>query len=294
MFLENVQRPEVRALICCGVALCCAWAIGPAIRANDSSPPQPAGQTVLVLGDSIAAGYGLDPSESFPAQLQEKIEALGWPVKVVNAGLSGDTSAGGLRRLDWLLKQKIDVLVLELGGNDGLRGIQPDTTKTNLQAIIDRARKKYPGMRIIITGMQMPPNMGTEYVEKFRLIFAGLAKESHALLVPFLLEGVGGRAELNQADRIHPTAEGQKIVAENVWRVLKPVLQPAGARTSKILHDCPAAQPASSSVKIHRTVKSVSWAWVLSTDAAVQRGNTPRKLVTFSSDRIGSRSQRCS
>src|SRR5437764_937522 len=110
MFLENVQRPEVRALICCGVALCCAWAIGPAIRANDSSPPQPAGQTVLVLGDSIAAGYGLDPSESFPAQLQEKIEALGWPVKVVNAGLSGDTSAGGLRRLDWLLKQKIDVL----------------------------------------------------------------------------------------------------------------------------------------------------------------------------------------
>jgi acyl-CoA thioesterase-1 len=187
----------------------------------------PRTRQVLVLGDSIAVGYGLDPSESYPSILQEKIDAAGLSYKVVNAGLSGDTSAGGLRRIDWLLKQRIDVFVLELGGNDGLRGIAPDTTKANLQAIIDRVRNQAPHARVVLAGMQMPPNMGPDYVQHFRKIFPDLAKANGAALVPFLLEGVGGRPELNQPDRIHPTAEGQRIVAENVWKVLKPLLAKA-------------------------------------------------------------------
>jgi acyl-CoA thioesterase-1 len=184
-------------------------------------------KTVLVLGDSLAAGYGLDPSEAFPALLQAKADARGWKYKIINAGLSGDTSAGGLRRIDWLLKQRIDVLLLELGGNDGLRGIPSQTTRANLQAIIDRVRQRYPEVIVCVIGMRMPPNMGSEYVQAFQNIFPDLAKANHAALVPFLLEGVGGRPELNQADRIHPTAEGQAIVAENVWQVLEPILRPS-------------------------------------------------------------------
>jgi len=167
----------------------------------------------------------LDPSEAYPALLQEKIDGEGWPWKVVNAGLSGDTSAGGLRRVDWILKQKVDVLVLELGGNDGLRGIAPETTRTNLQSIIERTRKKYPDVRVVVAGMRMPPNFGADYVEKFQSVFPAVAKVTGAALVPFLLEGVGGERALNQADLVHPTAEGQRIVAENVWRVLKPLVQ---------------------------------------------------------------------
>jgi acyl-CoA thioesterase-1 len=197
-------------------------------HATDSRTPEPERKVVLVLGDSLAAGYGLDPSEAFPALLQGKIDAAGLNWKVVNAGLSGDTSAGGMRRIGWLTKQKIDVLFLELGGNDGLRGIQPETTRTNLQTIINRTREKYPAVQIVIAGMQMPPNMGPDYVRKFEEVYPTLSRENHAALVPFLLEGVGGRPELNQADRIHPTVEGQRIVAENVWRILSPVLESAG------------------------------------------------------------------
>jgi acyl-CoA thioesterase-1 len=182
-------------------------------------------RTVVVLGDSLAAGYGLDLSESFPAVLQKKIDETGMKFTVVNAGISGDTSAGGLRRIDWLLKRPVDVLVLELGGNDGLRGIPVGTTRTNLQSIIDRTRQKYPNAKIVIAGMQMPPNMGTEYNGAFEKIFPDLARANDCSLIPFLLEGVGGKPELNLPDLIHPTAEGQKIVANNVWAVLKPVLE---------------------------------------------------------------------
>lgn len=185
----------------------------------------PGNQTVVVLGDSLAAGYGLDPSESFPALLQKKIDAAGMKFTVVNAGVSGDTTAGGLRRIDWLLKRRVDVLVLELGGNDGLRGIPVGVTKTNLQAIIDRTKQKNPRAQIVIAGMQMPPNMGADYTTNFAKLFPDLAKANNAALVPFLLEGVGGKPELNLPDLIHPTAEGQKIVATNVWSVLKPVLE---------------------------------------------------------------------
>ena len=184
-------------------------------------------QTIVVLGDSLAAGYGLDLSESFPALLQKKIDAAGLKFSVVNAGVSGDTSAGGLRRIDWLLKRRVDVLVLELGGNDGLRGIPVGVTKTNLQAIIDRTKQKYPQARIVVAGMQMPPNMGADYSAAFEKIFPDLAQANNAGLVPFLLENVGGKPGLNLPDMIHPTADGHKVVAENVWKALKPVLEKA-------------------------------------------------------------------
>ena len=181
-------------------------------------------KTVVVLGDSLAAGFGVEPSQAFPALLQEKINAAGLNYTVINSGVSGDTSSDGLNRINWLLKRKIDVLILELGGNDGLRGIPADTTRTNLQSIIDRMKKKYPDAKIVVAGMQMPPNMGEAYTTAFRKLFSELAEKNHAALIPFLLEGVGGKPELNQPDHIHPTAEGHKIVAENVWKVLKPVL----------------------------------------------------------------------
>jgi acyl-CoA thioesterase-1 len=181
-------------------------------------------KNVVVLGDSIAAGFGVEPEEAYPALIQEKIESAGLNFKVTNAGLSGDTSAGGLRRIDWLLRQKIDVLVLELGGNDGLRGIAPETTSTNLQGIIDKVRASNPDTKILIAGMEMPGSMGHDYTTQFRKVFAGLAEKNKVALLPFLLEGVGGKPELNQPDRIHPTAQGHKIVAENVWKALKPLL----------------------------------------------------------------------
>ena len=195
--------------------------------ANETAPQSGPAKTVVVLGDSLAAGYGLDPSESFPALLQRKIDAAGMKFTVVNAGVSGDTSAGGLRRIDWLLRRRVDVLVLELGGNDGLRGIPVGVTKTNLQAIIDRTKQKHPRAQIVVAGMQMPPNMGADYTASFAKLFPDLAQANNAALVPFLLEGVGGRPELNLPDLIHPTAEGQRIVATNVWNVLKPVLEKA-------------------------------------------------------------------
>ena len=185
-------------------------------------PPRP--KTIVVLGDSIAAGYGVEPSEAYPALLQDKIDAAGWKFTVVNAGVSGDTSADGLNRINWLLKRKIDVLILELGGNDGLRGVPTSATETNLQTIVDRVKQKYPGAQFVIAGMQMPPNLGEEYRTAFKNIFAALATKNHAALVPFLLENVGGLPELNQPDHIHPTAAGHRVVAENVWKVLKPVL----------------------------------------------------------------------
>ncbi|MBM3823158.1 MAG: arylesterase [Verrucomicrobia bacterium] len=185
----------------------------------------PAKRTVLVLGDSLAAGYGLDPAQAFPALLQRRADAAGLAFEVINAGVSGDTTAGGLRRLDWLLRREIHVLLIELGGNDGLRGIQPATTRANLEKMIEKAKGKYPKIRIVLAGMQMPPNMGDAFTEAFRVIYPELAAKHRVDLVPFLLEGVGGVPELNQPDRIHPTAEGQEILAGNIWKVLEGVLR---------------------------------------------------------------------
>jgi acyl-CoA thioesterase I len=185
----------------------------------------PSPQTVLFLGDSITAGYGLELSQAYPALIQQRIKKEGLNFKVINAGQSGDTSAGGLARMDWLLKNKIDVLVLELGGNDGLRGLPVEVIRKNLQAIIDRARKQYPEIRIVIAGMKMPPNMGGQYSREFEAMFAALAKKNNAALIPFILEGVGGVRQMNLPDGIHPTARGHEIVAENVWAILSPVLR---------------------------------------------------------------------
>jgi len=176
---------------------------------------------VLFFGTSLTAGLGLDTAEAYPDLIQQKMDSLGMDYSVVNAGLSGETTASGLNRLDWVFKQNVDILVLELGANDGLRGVSLDETRKNLEQIINTAREKNPDVKIILAGMQIPPNMGEEYTSEFRSLFPDLAKEYHLDLIPFLLEGVAGDPELNQQDGIHPTAEGQQILANNVWKVLK-------------------------------------------------------------------------
>ncbi|WP_374951093.1 arylesterase [Mucilaginibacter sp.] len=182
-------------------------------------------KTILFFGDSLSAGYGLDdPADAFPNQVQLKVDSAKLPYKVVNAGLSGETSAGGKGRIDWLLKQPVDVFVLELGANDGLRGIPVKATTQNLQDIIDKVKAKYPKAKLVLLGMQVPPNMGTDYVNGFKGIFPQLAAKNNMALVPFLLQGVGGVRKLNQGDGIHPTAAGAKILANNVWEVLQGVL----------------------------------------------------------------------
>lgn len=181
-------------------------------------------KTIVFFGNSLTAGYGLEPSEAFPAIIQQRIDSLGLPYRVVNAGISGETSAGGKGRIDWLLKQPVDIFVLELGANDGLRGINPKETYQNLAAIIDKVREKNPEVEIVLAGMQMPPSMGQRFTTEFREVFARLAEEKDAALIPFILEGVAGEKELNQGDGVHPTVEGQKILADNVWEVLEPVL----------------------------------------------------------------------
>ena len=197
---------------------------GGALCAQDAPDATGGKKRIVVLGDSITAGYGLDPQEAYPALLQKKIDTASLPYTVTNAGVSGDTTAGGLRRIAWALGKGADVLVVALGGNDGLRGISPEQTEKNLTGIIDKAREKNPAIKIVIAAMQMPDNMGAEFTAKFKDLFPKVAEEKKATLVPFLLEGVGGIESLNQQDRIHPTAEGQTKVADNVWKVLKDVL----------------------------------------------------------------------
>jgi acyl-CoA thioesterase-1 len=181
-------------------------------------------KTIIFFGNSLTAGYGLSTTQAFPALIQMKIDSAGLPYKVVNAGVSGETSSGGNARVDWILKQKVDVFVLELGANDGLRGIPLAETRKSLQSIIDKVKAKYPDARLVLAGMQIPPNMGQQYTTEFRNIYPELATKNDMKLIPFLLDRVGGEASLNQGDGIHPTAEGHKIVAENVWQQLKEVL----------------------------------------------------------------------
>lgn len=179
---------------------------------------------VVFLGNSLTAGYQIDENDAFPALIQQKIDERGWNYRVVNAGVSGDTSAGGLSRIDWLLNQPVSVMVISLGANDGLRGLDLDQTKENLQKIINAIEDKRPDARIILSGMEIPPNLGSEYAEQFREIFPRLAENNDVELIPFLLEGVGGEEAYNLDDGIHPNPEGHKIIAGNVWDVLEPVL----------------------------------------------------------------------
>ena len=180
--------------------------------------------TIVFFGNSLTAGYGLSPEEAFPAIIQKKIDSLGLSYQVVNAGVSGETSSGGNTRIDWILQQPMDIFVLELGANDGLRGILLAETRKNLQSIIDKVKAKNPQTKLLFAGMQIPPNMGEKYATEFRNMFGELSEKNSMALIPFLLEGVGGEPALNQEDGIHPTADGHRIVAENVWKELVKLL----------------------------------------------------------------------
>lgn len=196
--------------------------------ALDDVPPAPAPgerSRILFIGTSLTAGLGLDPDQAFPALIQRKLDAEGLPFEAVNAGVSGETSAGARRRIDWLLRQPVAVVVIETGANDGLRGLEVDSLRSNIQAIIDQARRQSPRPAIMLLGMRAPPNLGSSYSRRFQRVFPELARENGLPLVPFLLEGVAGRPSVNQSDMIHPTAEGQRRMAETVWEVLEPVLK---------------------------------------------------------------------
>jgi acyl-CoA thioesterase-1 len=193
--------------------------------------------TIVALGDSLTAGYGLSRKQAWPALVAEKMRGAGYEFEVVNAGSSGDTTTGGLRRLPALLRahKKIDVFVLELGINDAFRGVPIDQIRSNLQEIIDRTRAAHPNVAIVVAGMQLPDYSSNDYVGAFGAIFAPLAEKNHATLIPFFLEGVGGNPELNQWDRVHPNAAGQRVLAENVWRVLEPLVRKtAGAQPARV------------------------------------------------------------
>ena len=194
-----------------------------------AAPAGEAGPLVIFLGDSLTAGLGLSAEQAYPAVLERRLKASGMSVRVLNAGVSGDTTAGGAARLDWLLKQKPDVLVVGLGGNDGLRGLDLTDSEKNLRDIVGRARAA--NVRVLLLGMLIPPNYGPDYTRQFQEMYPKIAKDFGVPLVPFLLEGVGGRPELNQEDGIHPTAEGQEKVADNVEPALREVL--AGLQTPR-------------------------------------------------------------
>jgi acyl-CoA thioesterase-1 len=184
-------------------------------------------RTIVFFGDSLTAGYGLDnpAADAYPALIQEKIADAKLDWRVINAGLSGETTAGGLRRVDWILRQPVDVFVLALGANDGLRGISPSVTRSNLQQIIERVRAKYPKARIVVAGMQMPPAFGADYTRAFQELYPDVASKNEAALIPFLLEGVGGLVRYNLGDRIHPNVAGHKLIAETVWKAVAPLLR---------------------------------------------------------------------
>jgi acyl-CoA thioesterase-1 len=184
----------------------------------------------LFVGTSLTAGLGLDPDNAYPSLLQRSADSAGLAAEMVNAGLSGETSAGALRRIEWLLRAPVDIVVLETGGNDGLRGLQVDSTRANIRAIIARIRTEQPAARVLLTQMEAPPNLGARYTTGFRAMFPTLARETGATLIPFLLQGVAGDQALNQNDGIHPNEVGERIVAGNVWRVLEPELRRAQVR----------------------------------------------------------------
>ena len=185
----------------------------------------PAPKNILFFGDSLTAGYGLSPEEAFPALVERELNKNSQVVKVTNAGLSGETSAGGLSRIDWILRQPVDIFVLELGANDGLRGLPLDQTRKNLQSIIDKVKAKHPDVKLVLAGMMVPPNLGKEYTDQFKNIYPELAKQNKATLIPFLLDGVAGDEKLNQPDGIHPNVEGHKIVAGNIIKVISPLVK---------------------------------------------------------------------
>jgi acyl-CoA thioesterase-1 len=188
---------------------------------TEESVSAPNKKSIIFFGNSLTAGYGIDPDDAFPALIQERLDSLGYSYHVVNAGLSGETTASGLNRIEWVLREKPEIFILELGGNDGLRGIDLDETRKNLQAMVGTVKKIAPEATIILAGMMIPPNMGEKYTTEFREVFPEIARRNELPLIPFLLKDVGGEPDLNLPDMIHQNEKGHKIVAENVWNVLK-------------------------------------------------------------------------
>ena len=205
--------------------LCLLLLVGTTLLVSAAGTSNAPVRRLVVLGDSLAAGYGVNAGESWPDRLEARIRQARLPFTVVNAGLSGDTTAGGLRRIDWVLRQPVDVLLLELGGNDGLRGITPMSTRSNLIGIVRKTRAKSPDAIIVLAGMQMPPSMGREFAEAFEKVFSEVATAEKLHLIPHILEGVGGVPEMNQPDLIHPTPIGHELVASNAWKTLEPLLR---------------------------------------------------------------------
>ena len=228
----SAKTASLARLALVGLALAaCRGAAGPGPSPTAAASASPATSTladdrpvILFVGTSLTAGYGLDPTEAFPALVQQKVDVAGLRYRVVNAGVSGETSAGARRRMGWLLRQPVAVLVVETGANDGLRGQEPEATRANIQAVFDEARGRPAPPKLVLAGMEALPNYGEEYRRRFRAIYPALARANGATLVPFLLDGVAGDPRLNQADGIHPTAAGQRRVAENVWKALRPLL----------------------------------------------------------------------
>ena len=194
------------------------------------SPPLDERPRIVAFGDSLTAGLGVQADESYPAQLQRRLDSLGYRYRVINAGVSGDTTAGGLRRVSWILHNKPELVILELGANDGLRGLQVDHTQSNLRQIIRQLQEA--GTTVVLAGMKLPPNYGLDYTARFEAMYQKLAQEHQLLLIPFFLEGVGGSSSLNQADGIHPTKEGYKLIVEEVLKVLRPVLNEPAQKPS--------------------------------------------------------------
>jgi acyl-CoA thioesterase-1 len=253
-------RRSVVVLVACGVACTDGKSAvrdtaqkvkPPATAEGPVAVPQPASgsavapagdrRIVLFLGTSLTAGLGLDPDSAYPQRLQRKIDARSLPYQVVNAGVSGETSAGLLRRLDWVLQRPADVIVIETGANDGLRGLPVTATKATIAEILSRIRRERPNARVALVQMEAPPNLGREYTSAFHQMFADVAKEQGVVLLPFLLEHVAGYPDLNQGDGIHPNDEGERIVTENVWRALQPLLIPRPSADSPTGTQLPAA-----------------------------------------------------
>ena len=193
------------------------------VASRPSTPLGPAPR-IVILGDSLTAGLGLAPEQAYPALLQKRLDATGLKFEVVNAGVSGDTSAGGLRRIDWVLEGDVKILVVALGGNDALRGLPVEQLRDNLMTITDRAKAR--GIKVILAGMEAPPNFGPAYTAAFRQTYRDVARQQGAVLIPFLLDGVAGLPEMNQGDGIHPTAAGAEKVADTVWSALRPIVSP--------------------------------------------------------------------
>ena len=210
-----------------GILACTSESPKNAQNSSTESPKQSAAvskKTIVFFGNSLTAAYQLSPEQGFTALIQQKIDSLNLPYTCVNAGISGETTADGINRIDWVLQQPVDIFVLELGANDMLRGLPLAESKKNLEAMLNKVKSKYPACKIVVAGMLAPPNLGTTYANGFRDMYPDLAKNKDAALIPFLLDGVAGIPALNLTDGIHPNPEGQKIVTENVWKVLKPLL----------------------------------------------------------------------